>query len=208
MKRYLFLLAACLVGYSAFAQEQAETLIKEAQDLLAKKEYKQAQMSLQDAINAINLLIADQVAQLLPEEINGLKADGSSNAGSMGAMGGGVTISKAYSNPAKPENNADIQIIANSPMIAAMSMYLTNPAMMGPEYKSVRVGTQRAILKTEMEDYSDDAGNTKKIRSSELQLPIGQTLIMIELKGFATEQDELAFANKLDIEKLKTALGE
>jgi hypothetical protein len=82
-------------------------------------------------------------------------------------------------------------------------MFLTNPSMMGKEYKSVRVGTNRAILKSELED----GNNGKKIRSTEIQLPLGQTLITIRTNGFATEQDELAFANKLDLEKIKTALG-
>jgi hypothetical protein len=33
-------------------------------------------------------------------------------------------------------------------------------------------------------------------------------LITINLRGFASEADELAFATKLDIENLRTALGE
>ena len=52
MKRTLFLLISCFISLSLISQNQAETFIKEAQDLLAKKEYKQAQLSLQDAINA------------------------------------------------------------------------------------------------------------------------------------------------------------
>jgi hypothetical protein len=47
-------------------------------------------------------------------------------------------------------------------MLQAMSMYLNNPSMMGQGYKSVRVGTQRAILKTEMEDFYDDNGASNK----------------------------------------------
>lgn len=40
------------------------------------------------------------------------------------------------------------------------------------------------------------------------RIPMGQTLINIRTNGFATEQDELAFANKLELDKIKTALGE
>ena len=81
--------------------------------------------------------------------------------------------------------------------------------MMGSDYKSVRVGTQRAILKTEMQDVYDDNGAvTKKIRASELQIPLSSTLITIHANGFASEQEELAFATKLDLDKLKAALGE
>ena len=97
--------------------------------------------------------------------------------------------------------------MANSPLIGTMNMYLTNPGMLGPCYKSARVGTNRAILKNEMQDF-DDNGSTKKIRSTEIQIPLGQTLITVRASGFATEQDELAFATKLDLEKIRTALGE
>lgn len=44
--------------------------------------------------------------------------------------------------------------------------------------------------------------------SSEIQIPLNQTLIKIDANGFASEQAELDFANKLDIPKLKTQLGE
>lgn len=206
MKKTALFLFALLTGFSATAQSQAETFIKEAQDYLANKEYKQAQMSLQDAINDINTLLAQQVAESLPAEINGLKAEGENEitSGGMGMIGGGMQITKRYRNETKTENDAEVQILANSPLMATMNMYLSNPGMMGPNYKSVRVGTNRAIAKTDIQD----SGDGQKIRSTEIQIPLNQTLIIVRANGFATEQDELAFANKLDIAKIRTALGE
>lgn len=210
MKRIVILLGCMLITAIGFAQDQAQAYIKEAQDFLTKKDYQQALLSLQDATNEINRLIGEQAAAALPDEINGLKADGpaSSNSGAMGMMGGGIAISRSYTNPSNSMNTAELNIIANSPMIATFSMYLTNPAMMGNEYKGVKVGTQRAILKSETNDTYDNSGNSVKIRNTELTIPVDQTLITITLKGFATEQEELAFASKLDLEKLKTALGQ
>ncbi len=209
MKKIALFLLAASIGYKATGQSQAETFINEALDYLTKKEYKQAQLSLQDAINDINTMLAKQVAESLPAEINGLKAEGEaevSGAG-MGIIGGGMQIMKRYRNETVNGNDAEVQIMANSPMLSTMNMYLTNPGMLGPGYKSVRVGTNRAILKNEMQDF-DDNGSTKKIRSTEIQIPLGQTLITLHTNGFATEQDELAFAIKLDMEKIRTALGE
>ena len=209
MKKIALFLLAASIGFRAAGQSQAETFINEALDYLEKKEYKQAQLSLQDAINDINGLLAQQVAESLPAEINGLKAEGEAevNSGGMGMIGGGMQVTKRYRNETLNGNDAEVQILANSPMLATMNMYLTNPGMLGPGYKSVRVGTNRAILKNEMQDF-DDNGVTKKIRSTEIQIPLGQTLITIRANGFATEQDELAFATKLDLEKMRTALGE
>jgi hypothetical protein len=210
MKKLLLFAGLCLLMAPAYSQSQADAFIKEAQGYLTQKEYKQALLSLQDAINDINNLVAQQIAESLPAEINGLKADGDSevNNASMGMLGGGMQITKRYANPAKQENDVEVNIIANSPMMATMNLYLGNPAMLGSEYKSVRLGTRRAILKTEMNDFYDNAGGNKQIRITELQVPLTQTLITLNLRGFATEADELAFANKLDIEKLRTALGE
>lgn len=200
----------CLVTVTGYSQSQADAFIKEAQGYLAQKEYKQALLSLQDAINDINNLVAVQIAESLPAEINGLKAEGQGevNNAAMGMIGGGMQITKRYQNATKKENDAEVMIMANSPMMATMNMYLGNPTMLGQGYKSVRLGTRRAILKTEMSDYYDDNGSSRQIRDSELQIPLTQTLITINMRGFATEADELAFANKLDIEKLRLALGE
>ena len=205
MKKFAFFLFAALICIRVSGQSQAETFIKEAQDFLAKQEYKQAILSLQDAINDINLLLAKQVAESLPADINGLKADGDSEVSTagMGMIGGGMQITKRYRNEAKEGNDAEVQILANSPLLSTLSMYISNPSMLGQEYKSVRVGATRAILKSEIED-----DGTTKTRSTEIQIPLGQTLIMVRANGFATEQEELAFATKLDLEKIRKALGE
>jgi hypothetical protein len=206
MKKLSLFSLAIFISLSATAQGQAETFIKEAQDFLKNKEYKQAILSLQDAINDINMMVAKQVADSLPAEINGLKAEGESeiSAAGMGMIGGGMQIIKRYRNETKTENDAEVQILANSPMLTTMNMYLTNPSMMGPGYKSVRIGSNRAISKTDMQD----DGSGTKTRSTEIQVPLGQTLITIRANGFATEQDELAFATKLGLEKIKGVLGE
>jgi hypothetical protein len=182
MKKIIFFLLAALIGLRVTGQSQAETFIKEAQDFLVKKDFKQAQLSLQDAINDINTMLAKQVAESLPAEINGLKAEGEGEVGGsgMGMIGGGMQITKRYRNEAKPENNAEVQIIANSPLLSAMNMYLTNPSMAGAGYKSVRVGTTRAILKSDLQD----SDNGTKARSTEIQIPLGQTLITINAKRF------------------------
>lgn len=208
MKIKFVLVFFFLVCYKVYSQDPVQNFLKEASDFYGQKNYKQAQMSLQDAINELNKLMSEQVGNLLPTEINGLKevAGGSSNT-ALGAMGGNQ-ISKQYKNPALEENEAEIQILTNSPMMSAMNMYLSNPALMGEGAKSVRVGSQRAILKTEMTDYYGNSDVSKKIRSTQIQIPLSQTLITIQAKGFANEQAELAFAAKLDFVKIKQAVGE
>jgi len=199
------------VGIKGFSQQQVDALIKEAQGFLAQKNYKQAQMSLQDAVNELNTILAKQLAEALPKEIAGLKSvdgEASVNVGAMGMMGGGMQITKTYRNEAKKLNEAEIMIMANAPMLSSLNMFLTNPAMLGQGQKSVRIGTRRAIMKTEMEDTYDDKGASIKIMINEVQVPLSQTLITFRLRAFLSEQDAIAFINKFDIEKIKNLLGE
>ncbi len=198
-------------GFTGFSQEQVDAFIKEAQGFLAQKNYKQAQLSLQDAINELNNILAKQLAEALPKEVAGLKSvDGeeSVNAGAMGMMGGGMQITKTYRNEAKKQNEAEIMIMANAPMLSSLNMFLNNPAALGQGQKSVRIGTRRAIMKTEMEDAYDDKGTAMKIMINEVQIPLSQTLITFRLRAFLSEQDAIAFINKFDIEKIKNLLGE
>ena len=58
MKSILVSIVCMLAGFGVNAQSQAEAFIKEAQQFLAAKNYQQAQLSLQDAINDINNIIA------------------------------------------------------------------------------------------------------------------------------------------------------
>ncbi len=212
MKKFVLIGTLLFYAFWSLGQNQIDTYIKEAQAYISQKNYKQAQLSLQDAINEINTLLAKQLVEALPNEINGLKAvDGETdvNAGAaMGMIGGGMQITKTYRHDTKKENEVELMIMANSPMLNGLNMFLTNPAMLGQGQKSVRVGTRRAIMKTEMEDYTDEQGTSKKIQVSEIQVPLGQTLITFKTKGFATEQDALAFAAKFDLDKIKTLLGE
>jgi hypothetical protein len=208
MKTKILLLLFSTMVLRLNSQDDVQRSIQEAQDFYTQKKFKEATLSLQDAINLINGLMALLLTEVLPSEINGLLTveGGSANTG-MGMMGGSQ-ISKRYEHPTKNENEVDVQIFANSPMMSSMSMMLNNPSMMGQGAKSVRVGTQRAILKSEMEDYYNDDGVSKKIRSTQIQIPLNQTLITITARGFETEQEELAFASKLDIPKIKAAVGE
>jgi len=213
MKKLISLTFAML-GMCSYilAQGQAETFINEALSNLKAKQYKQAQMSLQDAINEINNFIAKEVLNQLPTDLNDLKADVSqdnSGSGAMAMLGGGMTISRKYAS-ADGKKSAEINIISNSPMISSLSMIMNNPMMMGnnPNQKSVRVGNRRAILNKSTSDTYDDNNNKKTIQNFELQVIIGQTLVTVKGENFENEQAFSATYGKIDIEKIAKSLGE
>lgn len=207
MKKAMILIFVYTACFKMTAQDAFPNFIAEAQEFYKQKNYKQAQLSLQDAMNELNRLMSNDMATLLPDEINGLRAIEAAFNNS-GIMGGGLSLTREYKNLQKPENDADIQIMANSPLLNATSMYMNNPSLMGPGAKTIRVGTQRGVLKTEMIDFYGNNDQAIKIRSTQIHIPFGQTLVGFNLRGFASEQDELAFASKIDFQKIKQAAGE
>lgn len=211
MKKIILSIVLFSLSAALFAQGQAETYINEALGYLKSKSYKQAQMSLQDAISEINNYLAQEVLNQLPEEINGLKANKSednSNSAGMSIMGGGMSISRKYAK-ADSKQTAEIDIIANSPLINTMSMFLNNPAMMNSNnQKSVRVGTKRAMLKKDTNSTTDDNGKTIEVLNFELSVVLGQTLVTVKGDGFANEQAFTAFYSKIDFDKISKSLGE
>ena len=211
MKKLLLSAVLCTFGISLFAQGQAETYINEALGHVRAKEYKAAQLSLQDAINEINSFIAQEVLNQLPMEIDGLKAEATNDQSSgavMAFIGGGTTISRKYEG-ADSKNSAEVQIVANSPLVGTMSALFGNPMLMNSaKQKSIRVGTRRAMLsKNPSSDY-DENGTEKQVINYELQVILGQTLVTIKGEGFATEQAFTSFYQKIDFEKIAKTLGE
>jgi hypothetical protein len=211
MKKLLLSAALGVFSMSLFAQGQAETYINEALNNVKAKQYKAAQLSLQDAINEINSYIAQEVLAQLPAEIDGLKAqisDDQSNSAAMAFMGGGTTITRKYEG-ADSRKNAEVSIVANSPLVGTMTALMGNPMMSNSaNQKSIRVGTRRGILKKDINTEYDDNGTEKQVTNYELQVILGQTLVTVKGQGFETEQAFTAFYQKIDFEKIAKTLGE
>jgi hypothetical protein len=127
----------------------------------------------------------------------------------MAFMGGGMTVTRKYKNSADQGHNAEVTIVANSPLLSSLSMFINNPALAtGSNQKSVRVGTKRALLQMNQEEEYDNNNNVKKVMVGDLQIPLNATLITVKARGFKDEAAILAFANALNIDKIKAALGD
>lgn len=211
MKKLLLSMGLIAMSVTLFGQGQAETYINEALNHVKTKDYKAAQLSLQDAINEINSYIAQEVLTQLPMEINGYKAqtsDDQSNSASMAFMGGGTTITRTYNGPTD-RDHAEITIVANSPLVGTMTALMGNPMMMNSaNQKTIRIGSRRAILNKKADTEYDDNGNEKQVTNYELQVILGQTLVTVKGEGFANDQAFTAFYQKIDFEKIAKTLGE
>ena len=117
MNKYVCLWITCMLSWSISAQSEIDKTILEAQGYLKQKNYKDAQIALQQAIALINNLMGKDLITALPTELNDMKANTSedeSNTGGMGMMGGGFTISRNYYLSTNSETSFKVNIVANS----------------------------------------------------------------------------------------------
>src|SRR5690349_11750882 len=113
MKTNIMILILSVFTMNLFAQGQAQTYINEAQDYLTRKDFKAAQMSLQDAINELNNAIAQQIVESLPAEVNGLKATEitTGNQQAWERSGEAIRISKTNKNRPKKKTKPNLKVM-------------------------------------------------------------------------------------------------
>jgi len=179
-------------SYADEIMEQMNEAIKAYQD----KDYKGAMDELKFITAQLQKMDAAENQKLLPDALEGWKKQESQN-GSQGAMsmlgGGGTSMQATYT---KDKESIEIQIMANSPMIAMMSMAISNPALMAADPNTTPFR------------YKKNKGMKKKNgKDTEITLLVaGQ--IMIKLTGSQLSDDRVLekYLDSIDIKKLKMNL--
>ena len=197
MKKTLLSLCAvmALSSTSIVADEildQMNDAIKAYQD----KDYKGAMEELKFITAQLQKLDTTENQKLLPQALEGWKIEQSDNHGEqamMSMMGGGTSMEATYK---KDKESIKIQILANSPMLAMMSMAISNPALMAsdPNTSPYRYKRNKGMKK-------------KKGNETEIVLLIsGQ--IMIKLTGTHLKNDAILeqYLDGIDIKELKNQL--
>lgn len=192
-------LVLCLsVNAQSVKTEDVQKSINDASAALKIKNYKETNLSLQQALSDLNLLLGNELLLTMPETVLTYKADKANDNVSNGGMafGGGTTIERNYKGSDEGKS-FKVQIVSNSPLMATLNMYLSNPmyANSGEGQSVVKIGMRRGMLK-----FNEGSG--------ELQLSLGQSLLTLSFNGIASKTDVTAFAEKLELEKIAKFLGE
>lgn len=196
MKKILFtvvLLVQMVLGIQLFADEVTDpidTALKAYKD----KDYKLAMDELKYATVVLQKLDAAQNQKLLPDPLKGWnKTEGDKGAqAAMSMLGGGSMTSANYTHDAE---TIEIQIIANSPMIATIGMMISNPMFAQGEgsepyrYKRLKGIKQKDESQTEI-----------------TLLLAGQ--IMIKLTGENLKNDDILvqYLDKMDMKNIQISL--
>ena len=143
-----------------------------------------ARMAMQEALQLLSQRAAAALAAALPKPLAGWTADeAEAKTSELTFMGGGAQASRRYRNAGG--DDVEIQVVADSPVLAQMGMIMNNPAMAGAMGKLIRIGSQRAI----------------QTSNNEIQMMVNNR-IMITVNGSAPMEAKLAFAQAIDIAKL------
>lgn len=186
------LAAALLLGtVSAWADEILDE-IDAAIQAYKEQDYRGALEGLRFATAKIQKRLDEAHRKLLPEPLPGWSADPPEvQSAAMALMGGGTTLKRAYS---KDGATVEIEIVANSPMIAMMSAALQNPALLaGDGAEPYRFKRLRGIRKVQGEE-------------TEISLLMGgQVLITLRGRGLPDDGALKAYLNALDLPALREA---
>lgn len=156
----------------------------------------EAHFALKQALQELDLEIGREVLKILPTQLNSLNAVTANDA--VTTLQGiiGTTIQRNYGEIAA--DNAELTIMSNSPMVAALNTYLNTPILGGlmkdANTKILKVQGYKARLEKLS---SSDANKTPY----ELQIPMGTALIMLKMTN-CTEAQITAAANAVPLQQI------
>jgi hypothetical protein len=203
MKKITYSLFFAFIAISLFSQSDLDKSILEAQGYIKEKNYKDAQIALQQAIGYLYELMGKDLIAALPLTLNDMTANTTedvNNTTAMAMMGGGFNISRNYKTAANDGTSIELNIAANSPLLSSITMMINNPMMLGSSSdagKSTKIGNRRSLIKSKPAD-----------KTYELMIPLVNSLITINGNNIKDEASFLAYVNKLEIEKIARVLGE
>ncbi len=178
------------------SQDKVEENLSTARDAYQSKSYEDTRFALQQTLAELDVVIGKEILKKLPTELEGLSSTPESDAVMGNAMGlTGLNVNRTYSEPGNAEHFVDLTILNNSPMLAGITSFLTNPLFMNSadeSQKSVKIQTYKGVLQKEESTENRPA-------SYDLQIPIAQSLMSMNFNGFDNENEVLRLANLINI---------
>jgi len=149
MRTAILTTAALLAGlYASMAMaDEVTDQIQEGLKAYEKGDLDTATIALDTAATLIRQQQANSLSGVLPEPLPGWSADDAETSSAGAAMlGGGLHAERTYR---KEDEQVNVSVVGNSPMLQAMSMMFANPAMMGGDAKLLIVDGRKVIQKKE-----------------------------------------------------------
>lgn len=187
--KHIVLSALMLVSFNIVAQDFSKN-VAEARNAYAAGKLDEARFALQQTLNDIDLLVAQEVAKLLPAKLEALNHNAQEENISTTTGIVGVSIHRTYGAANK---TATLDIMGNSPLTTSINAMLSLPFLGNSgdgSQKVVRVHGYKSILQK-----NTDENNAVRYT---LQIPVNSTLITLETQN-GTEAEIIKYANLLPL---------
>ncbi len=180
-----------------------DDLFASAKAAYGEKKYGKALADLNQLSAAVAKLRVDQLKAALPGAPSGWTAEEATGDATGAAIFlAGTSVKRGYSKgEGEAAGRVDLELLADSPMAAAIGAMITNPMLVqGQEGKSIVTIKNRKGLVEWM----------KGEKSGKLTLPLNSSTSIVTLSGSGLEKTEFmdAFAKAFDWEKLEKAIQE
>ena len=184
MRRRLLAAALLLLAAPPAHADEIADAIAEAARAWTARDGVAARTALEEALQLIAQQAAARFGQALPAPLPGWTAEAAeSNAGALMFAGGGTQASRRYANA--QGQSVQVELTANSPLIAQLAMVHANPVLAGTMGRLIRIGALRAIQEPD----------------GDVQMLVDGR-ILVGVSGDAPAEAKLAYARAIDQAKL------
>jgi len=196
MKKTIYIAVMAIMGMLAsnVSAQDATAKLNEADASYSSKDLENTRYALQQALVEINKAVGKDILDLLPKTVSGLDVVTKEDNVSGAAGFAGLFVNRSFG---QGEKTVKIEIISDSPMLAGINAMLSMPMIMGnsdPNQKRMKISGYKAMLQKS----SSDETNV----SYTLQIPLNQALFTLNVKGIPGENDVIAIANGLPLDKI------
>lgn len=185
--------AVSLFTFSAKAQDVSSSL-SEARASYTSGNLDDARFALEETLRQIDQAIGKEILEKLPQSVSGMnyrQEDDGVVGTSLGFVG--LFVNREYYSDTQ---NASIEIIGDSPLMAGLNALLAMPAMItgsDPNQKRIRVQGYKSLMqKSTSEDGSE---------SYSIQIPGNSTLITVNCNNMS-ENAAVALANAIPVSEI------
>ncbi len=184
----IVILGVSSVAYPVYADDVTEA-INEAVTAYNDNDFAEAMSQLSYATQLVSQKKGEYLVSILPQPMDGWTSDEAENVSQGGVMGAGVQVSRQYT---KTEGRASfqIEIIADSPMVASMAAMYSNPMLLtagGAKIKKIK-GKKAFVI--------------EKRKKVEITIVAGSTLVKGSGRN-VTGAEALAYIESLPIDTFK-----
>jgi len=194
-----------LSSHALFAQEDAESHLKEAKTYIKSKNFKEARLAMQDALASIKSFTGKEILKALPVEINGMKLlskeDEHLNLLNYSYGDGGFDVSRTYKRDKDTVDYITVTVYVTSIETNLIKNSLITPSTLNPlKDKIVKLRNGKRVLMRGYTNYTQDQS------FNELTLSIPYNEFYVAMTGYgqeAMEESLIKYIAQINFDALK-----